>query len=74
MQVEKKKMVTGGIAALDLVNRSPCDSEGWSPCAPVIFRQLAELMPTELLERKTVQDKHFVRLTEEAKAVLRWSK
>ncbi len=66
--MEKKELLT----RLRLIERSPRDSAGWSKCASKIYEQLIKDTPDELVEKRIIKAEHFVRLTDEAKAVLKW--
>ena len=58
---------------LKLITRSPRDDSGRSKCVSQIYEQLIKDTPDELVEKKLVGGVRFVRLTDEAKIVLKWS-
>lgn len=69
---EMSKLTPAQMSVLKLANRSPKDEEGWSKCAPAVFKQLISLVPVELIERRQTEAGAFVRLTAEAQGILRW--
>ena len=66
-------MNTDLITRLKLIERSPCDNDGWSKCTTAIFTQLISETPDNLIEKRLDGDVHYVRLTPEAKIVLKWT-
>jgi len=57
---------------LKLCARSPVDAQGFSKCAPLIYEQLVSRMPAGLIDHEMVDDEHRIRLTDEAKVILKY--
>lgn len=67
------KLTEQQLTTLRVIARSPKDTDGWAPCAYVIYQQLIKTMPITLVEIETTDEQHRVRLTDEALILLKWS-
>ena len=57
---------------LKLCARTPVDERGFSKCAPLIYEKLVSKMPAELIDHEVIDGEHRVRLTDEARAILKY--
>ena len=67
------KMTAQLMSKLKLIARSQTSDDGWTLCASRIFDQVFSGTPDSLILKRTEGEKHFVKLTTEARILLEWA-
>ena len=70
--MESAKLTQHQMNTLRLCARTPVGADGFSRCAPLIYEQLVSRMPAELIDHEVIDGEHRVRLTDEARAILKY--